>query len=148
MRNMATGAWRAGTLGLVAVVAVANVVSTAQKTPPPPVGSPAGPNDPVMRQERRFAELRAGIRDRGLGGAAGYLGDLPASRLLADARGVEGYYLAQFALAPLVLDLDAERHEWIVVNLQDPAGSPKVPSGWRVEQDYGRGVRLLRKAPP
>jgi hypothetical protein len=147
-RSLARGIWCAATLGLVALVAVANVVTTVQKNPPPARESPSGPADPVMRQERRFAALRAEIRSRGLGGLIGYRGDLPAAQAAADAAEVEAYYRAQFALAPAVLDPEAERHEWIVVNLTRPAPGWQAPAGWRLEEDFGDGVRLLRKAAP
>jgi hypothetical protein len=148
MRILTMNAWRAGTLGIVILVAVGNVVHTAQKTPPPPVDSPAGPADPVMRQERRLAGLRASVEARGLRGTIGYLGDSPPGQAAEPAREVEDYFLTQFALAPLVLDGDAERYEWIVVNLQSAASSARVPAGWKIEEDFGGGVLLVKKAAP
>jgi hypothetical protein len=148
MRILTMNAWHAGTLGIVMLVAVGNVVHLAQKTPPPPVESSAGPSDPVMRQERRLAGLRGSVEARGLRGTVGYLGDFPPGRGADDARGVEDYFLTQFALAPLVLDGDAERHEWIVANLRSAASSARVPAGWKIEEDFGGGVLLLKKAAP
>jgi hypothetical protein len=148
MRILTMNAWHAGTLGIVILVAVANVVHTAQKTPPPPVDSSAGPADPVMRQEQRLAGLRGSVEARGLRGTIGYLGDPPTGRPAEDARGVEDYFLTQFALAPLVLDGEAERHEWIATNLRGAAPLARVPAGWKVAEDFGGGVLLLKKAAP
>jgi hypothetical protein len=148
MRTKLSGAWRAATLGLVALVALVNLIFTAQTTPPPAVASPAGPSDPTLRQERRFARIRAAIRDRGLKGTLGYVGNVPPSQLRADAGAVEAYYRAQFALAPVVLDPAAEREEWMVADLTPANPGWKAPRGWRVEQDFGDGVKLLRKEAP
>ena len=148
MRSKLGSAWRALTLGLVALVALANLVSTAEKNPPPEVASPAGPSDPTLRAERRFAGLRTAVRDRGLQGTIGYIGKVPAAQLLADAGAAEAYYRAQFALAPLVLDPAAERSEWTVADLDPAMLNWKAPRGWRVAQDFGGGVLLLRQEAP
>jgi len=129
-------------------MALFNLFFTAQTTPPPEVASPAGPSDPTLRQERRFAGIRAAIRDRGLKGTIGYVGSVPPSQLLADAGAVEAYYRAQFALAPVVLDPAAEREDWIVADFTRAIPAWKMPRGWRVEQDFGAGVKLLRKEAP
>lgn len=148
MRNNWMNAWRVGALMIVVVVAVVNVTHLAQTVPPPPVESPAAVIDPATRAERRLAALRESMRARGLKGTVGYVGDLPGSRLHEDPRGVEDYYLTQFALVPLVLDTNPEPHEWAVANLRTTGAPTRVPGGWRIAEDFGNGVLLLRKEAP
>jgi hypothetical protein len=139
-------AWRVGAMMVVVVMAVVNVVHIAQTVPPPPRESPGAAIDPVTRHERRLAALSANVGARGLKGTIGYIGDLSGSRLAGDARGVEDYYLTQFALVPLVLDSNPEPHEWAVANLRTTIPQTRVPGSWRIVEDFGEGVLLLRKA--
>jgi hypothetical protein len=90
--------WNQGGLLAVAALAVVNVVSTAQKVRPPPIEAPSDQVDAVVRYERRLAALRDAALARGLKGTVGYFGSLP---------GGDDYFHAQFALAPLVLDVNA-----------------------------------------
>lgn len=137
-----------GTLLVVVATALANVLHVAHKTPPPPAESAIARGDPVVQQERRLAGLRASLRARGLMGAIGYLGDKPGPQLVDDPPGAQDYYLAQFALVPLVLDLDIERHTWAVASLHSATLEARMPAGWRMEEDFGAGVFLLRKVRP
>lgn len=148
MRNNWQKGWRTGTLLIVVVVAVVNVVQTAQTVPPPPADAPSAAIDPVRRQERRLAALHERVRAHGLTGVVGYIGDPPGGRLLEEENSVADFYLTQFVLVPLVLDAQPEAHEWAVANLRATTLQTRVPSGWRVVEDFGDGVILLRKAAP
>jgi hypothetical protein len=139
--------WRAAALGLVAVLAVTNLIHAARKVPPPSRG-PAGATDIVTTQERRFAALRRSVLERGLSGTIGYVGDVPRERLIADPQAVQEYYLAQYVLVPLVLDVDSSSHEWAVGNFQSASARESSTAGWNVEQDFGGGVLLLKKVRP
>jgi hypothetical protein len=140
-------AWRLGALMIVVAVAAANLRHVAQAVPPPPADSPVAAADPVTRQERRLAALHQELKTRGLQGPVGYVDEPTDRRQPKDLRAVEDYYLTQFVLAPLVLDPDAARHDWAVANLRSDIPA-RAPDGWRIEQDFGGGVLLLRKALP
>lgn len=148
MRNNWRNAWPVGALLAVVATALANVWHVAHRITPPPVESSIAPTDPVVQQERRLAGLRASLRASGLTGTIGYLGDKPGPQLVDDPPGAQDYYLAQFALAPLVLDLDIERHTWAVASLHSTVLKARMPTGWRMEQDCGAGIFLLRKVRP
>jgi hypothetical protein len=131
-------AWRIGALSAVAAVAVANVFHTARNVAPPPIDPPAALQDPITQRETRLARFRANAQARGLRGTIGYVGD--------PAGGSDEYFHAQFALVPLVVDFDPAPHEWAVADLRPPPDAPRVPAGWRVVEDCGEGVLLLRKS--
>jgi hypothetical protein len=148
MRTHWLNTWRTAALLLVVVTAVINVLHMAQKVLPPAQDASAAATDPVTCSERRFARLRERVRELHITGTVGYVGDMPGDRLTADARAVEDYYLAQFALVPLVLDLNADVHDWAVANMRTTAPAARVPVGWKIVEDFGAGIILLRKATP
>ena len=148
MRFFVLNTWRTGAVLIVVVVVVINVFNLVQAVPPPPAESPWAVVDPATRAELRLATLRAKVQERGLTGTIGYLGDLPGDRLNDDHQAVEDYYLTQFVLVPLVLDLNPSSHGWAVANLRIAAASARVPGGWKIEEDFGNGVLLLRKKTP
>lgn len=95
------------------------------------VESPRGHiSDEVARQsDSRFAEIKAVLPTRGV---VGYIG--------APQDSIEYYYLAQYALAPLVVDRSLN-HALIVGNfLSSP---PQLPANVVVLRDFGGGVVLL-----
>jgi hypothetical protein len=138
MRTHWIHAWRVGTLLVVAVVAAVNVISTAQKVPAPPINPPASMIDPIVQHERRFAAFRDHVQAHGIHGTVGYFGD--SSEVDDD------YFYAQFVLLPLILDVNPDPYKWAVAYL--PALSPesRLPADWRVAEDFGEGVLLLRKS--
>jgi hypothetical protein len=130
------------TLVGAAVVAALNVVDLTSRVPPPPVGDvPHGMLDYVTRSERRFAAFREHARARALSGTIGYL-ESPPDPSHRDAEA--DYFIAQFVLLPLVLDLDLSRSQWALGNFRSPV--PALPAGWRMAQDLGQGVLLLEKS--
>ena len=141
-------AFRIVTLGFVVAVSSANVVRMSVGTPPALLDSFGVANNYVMRREQRFSAIRAGIAARGLSGTLGYLGEQPKGQWQVGSNSVENYYLAQFVLAPLILDADAVRREWIVADLPKGKLAARTPSGWSVAEDFGDGTFLLRREPP
>jgi hypothetical protein len=138
-------AWSVTTLlALIAVCAV-NIVATVQRIAPPPRIVPAVPANEVMRHELRMAELRRTLEQRGVRGTIGYLADMSAAELPANARGMEEYFLTQFALVPWVLDARAQEGEWVVANLRTARITERAPAGLQVMDDCGGGVFLLRR---
>ena len=134
--------WRILTLLLVVAVAGINLWRTAgdglRSIKHPPV-------DPVMTQEQRFAPLRRLLLERGIHGTAGYFTDVPREKVFAEFATVSEYYQLQYALTPLVLDLNTEHHPWAVGNFR---ATPAIPAGFKVVQDFGQGVFLLQQAAP
>jgi hypothetical protein len=87
-------------------------------------------DDVAQRSDQRFAAIKAALPPRGL---IGYIGESGDSTL-------PDYYLAQYALAPLILDRGVE-HRLIVGNF--PNATPVIPLGISVEKDFGNGTFLL-----
>ncbi len=86
----------------------------------------------AQRSDLRFASLKAQLPSRG---TVGYIGE--SSDSVAD------YYLAQYALAPLVLD-HSTNHPLVVGNF--PVSTPGFPEGdLQLVQDFGDGVLLLQR---
>ncbi len=134
--------WRILTLLLVIAVAGINLWRTAGDSLRW-LRHPA--YDPVVAQEQRFAPLRAELLKRGIAGTAGYFTDVPRDRVFAEFRTVAEYYQMQFALSPLVLDLNTEHHPWAVANYR---ATTVIPPGFQVVQDFGQGVLLLQQSAP
>ena len=102
---------------------------------------PGGPqrdvNEVAKRGDPRFAAVKALLPARGV---VGYIGE--------PGEGAKGdYYLAQYALAPLVVD-DSTNHRFVVGNFRSAAA---VPSGsenpqlvkLQLVKDFGDGVFLF-----
>ena len=89
--------------------------------------------------------LRRVMQTRGVRGTIGYLTDVAAADLAANPRGMEEYFLTQFALVPWVLDARTQTSEWLVANLHATSIGERTPAGYRVSDDCGGGVFLLRR---
>ena len=82
------------------------------------------------RSGRRFAALREALPQRGV---IGYIGQSQDS--------VGYYYLAQYALAPLIVDF-SQNHPLVVGNF--PTAPPQnLPVNLKLLRDFGNGVLLL-----
>lgn len=137
--------WYSSALLLLALVCGINVVATARRIPPPPRMPPEIPQDVVMRLEQRMSGVRDALRARDAHGTLGYLADLPPAELRASHEGMQEYFLTQFALVPWVADPETNDCRWIVANLHTKSITDRMPSGFRVVEDFGRGVWLLEK---
>ena len=81
--------------------------------------------------DQRFAALKAHLP---VSGVVGYIGESGDSA-------TRDYYLTQYALAPLVVDL-SPNHPFVVGNF--PASAPSVvPQNLHLVEDFGNGVMLL-----
>lgn len=87
------------------------------------------PDEVARRSDLRFAEIKAALPTRGV---VGYIG--------APADPIDSYYLAQYALAPLVVE-HSLNHPLILGNF--PSSSPQLPENLEVLRDFGHGVLLL-----
>jgi len=89
------------------------------------------PDDVAQRSDLRFARLKAALPQQGV---VGYVGD-------AGESGVAPYYLAQYALAPLVLDR-SPNHPFVVGNFSSSTAATAFEN-LRVLKDFGDGVLLF-----
>jgi hypothetical protein len=111
------------------VFVVSCLLSSARLVIETLIPSRSTPDDIARRSDRRFAELKAALPQRGV---VGYVGEPGES-------GVSAYYLAQYALAPLVLDRSIN-HPLVVGNFSSTA----APFGkLRLVKDCGDGVLLF-----
>ncbi len=89
------------------------------------------PDDVSKRSNQRFAVLKTFLPDHGI---IGYLGD-------ANPSAKPDYYLAQYALAPLVVD-PSSNHTIVIGNF--PSSPPaEIPPNLQLLQDFGNGVLLF-----
>lgn len=89
------------------------------------------PDNIAKRSDQRFAAAKLALPARGI---IGYVGENGDSSL-------PDYYLAQYALAPLVVDRSIQ-HKFVIGNFpsgREPASLP----GLRKIQDFGNGIVLL-----
>ncbi len=87
------------------------------------------------RSDQRFAAVKALLPERGV---IGYVAE-PGAAALGD------YYLAQYALAPLVVD-HSTNHALVVGNFPSSSGGAPAASpsnNLELVQDFGDGVLLL-----
>jgi hypothetical protein len=99
-----------------------------------------GVSDWVERYEQRFIALR---RELPSGTILGYLSDSPADD---DAR---AYFMAQYALAPVVLTRDLQGRPLVLGNFVSGRIDPDLlrSRGLILARDFGNGVVLLRLDP-
>jgi hypothetical protein len=96
-----------------------------------PIPGRSTPDDVALGSDLRFARLKAALPQRGV---IGYVGD-------AGEAGVAPYYLAQYALAPLVLDR-SPNHPFVVGNFSSSAPATTFEN-LRLLKDFGGGVLLF-----
>jgi len=89
------------------------------------------PDEVARQSDLRFAGIKAALPTRGVVGYWGAPGD-----------SIEYYYLAQYALAPLVVDRSLN-HPLIVGNA--PLSTAELPPDIEVLRDFGNGVLLLAR---
>jgi hypothetical protein len=87
-------------------------------------------DDIAQRSGHRFTALRAELPARGV---IGYIGE-PGNA------GTEDYYLAQYSLAPLVVDRSLNH---LLVIGSFPDSRPVLPTNLQVVRDFGNGVLLI-----
>jgi hypothetical protein len=87
-------------------------------------------DDVARRSEQRFTALRTQLPASGV---IGYVGE-------SGNAGTEDYYLAQYSLAPLVVDR-SPNHPLVVGSF--PSGQTALPKNLQAIRDFGNGVLLL-----
>jgi hypothetical protein len=107
------------------------LLSSARLVMETPALNHPGGDHIAQRSDERFGALKAELPQSGVVGYIGETGNLA----------VGDYYLAQYELAPLVVDHSAN-HGLVVGNFS--AGPPAVATqGLRLVKDYGSGVALF-----
>lgn len=89
------------------------------------------PDSVARRSDQRFASLKAALPTRGV---VGYIGE-------PGVAGTADYYLAQYALAPLVVD-HSENHPLVIGNFPDRPNEPPPPN-MKLVRNFGNGVILF-----
>jgi hypothetical protein len=141
-------AWCGLVAAILAALGGSNLWDVLRRVPPPPHYVSAAPTDVVMRHEQRFAPVLAALRARRVRGRVGYLADQPPQAMQANPRGMQEYFLTQFALVPVVLDTNLENCTWLVTNLRETTLDARVPAGFQLVDEFGDGVSLLRRKEP
>ena len=107
------------------------LLSTARMFVQPPNLRHISPDDVSKRSDQRFAALKALLPGNGVIGYIGSTGD----------SATPDYYLTQYALAPLVVDLSSN-HSVVVGNFSSPP-APAIPQNLHLVEDFGNGVMLF-----
>ena len=94
------------------------------------------PSDVTRRSDQRFATLKAALPERGV---VGYVGQ-PGTPGLPD------YYLAQYALAPLVLD-HSPNHALVIGNFPMALLTGSPSADLHLVKDFGDGLLLFATQP-
>ena len=129
----------------IAVVCGINLAATIRRVPPAARFPDAEHANPAIRADERFRSVRDALTTHGVHGTVAYLTDAPPDQLAANPSAMEEYFLAQFALAPWVLDARAGSWRWAVANFHGAAAAERVAADYRVAEDCGNGVVLLEK---
>jgi hypothetical protein len=106
------------------------LLSTARVVIDAPSPTRLFPDDIATRSDQRFAAVKAALPKQGI---VGYIGD----------SGTPGdYYLAQYALAPLVVDNSPGR-PLVVGNFSTPPPQSLPSARLQLLKDFGNGVLLF-----
>lgn len=89
------------------------------------------PDNFAKNSDQRFAAVKLALPTQGV---VGYVGE-PGGNSLPE------YYLAQYALAPLVVDRSIQ-HKFVIGNFRSMQVPASLPGLRRVE-DFGNGIALL-----
>lgn len=89
------------------------------------------PDDVSKQSDQRFAAVKARLPATGVIGYIGESGD----------SSIPGYYLTQYALAPLVVERST--HHAIVIGNFPLSPPSNLPPNLRLVEDFGGGVLLL-----
>ena len=117
--------------GAILVLVVCSLLSTARIVFEAPGPRHISSDGISKRSDQRFRGLKARLP---AGGVIGYLGESGDSA-------TPDYYLAQYALAPLVVD-PSPHHSLVVGNF--PSSRPfAIPQDLRLVEDFGQGVMLF-----
>lgn len=131
---------------LLAAASAWDLASVARRPPPAIAVATVGATDVVTRTDDGWASVAQQIAARRIAGVVGYWGPVPADELHGEGPEVQRFYLAQFALVPVILQADGLR-EWLVTDLL-PEESRPLPPGYVTVREFSDGRRLMRRTRP
>jgi hypothetical protein len=125
---------------LLALVALTSSAYLFRKTEPIARGSMG--KDPITLYLRRFDALRRILPAHA---TVGYEAD--SEDPLTEREEVKRFYLAQYALAPVIVVAGVDQ-ELVIGNYQDPGRNCRICRSKRfaLQEDFGDGVMLFRRA--
>lgn len=107
------------------------LLSSARLVIQAPIPGRSAADDVEQRSDVRFSGLKAALPQRGVVGYVGDAGEADAAT----------YYLAQYALAPLVVDRSTN-HPLVIGNFYSNSAPPAFEK-LRLMRDFGNGVLLF-----
>jgi len=127
---------------LLALVGLASSASLAWHAEP--LGGGRAETDEIVLSLRRFAPLRKVLPARA---TVGYETD--SENPLEDRADVKRFYLAQYAVAPVIVVAGADR-DLVIGNYQDPGKNCRICRSGRfvLQDDFGGGLMLFRRIAP
>lgn len=114
-----------------AVFSLCCLLSSARQVRDAPTPGHFKASEIALRSDQRFAALKAALPSRGV---IGYIGESGNS-------GIADYYLAQYALAPLVLDR-SDNHPLVIGNFPTSPSMKAQSNTLRLQRDFGNGILL------
>jgi hypothetical protein len=131
MRLLTTSFWSPRTTAAVLFFILCCLLSTVRLILRAPNPAHLNVDDICSRSDERFAALKSVLPSRGV---VGYIGDPGNS-------GVADYYLAQYALAPLVIDR-SKNHPLVIMNVSTVPPKPDT-RGLEPVRNFGSGLVLF-----
>jgi hypothetical protein len=125
---------------LLALVSLASSALLLRETEPIVRGSLG--KDEITLYLKRFEALRKALPTHA---TVGYETD--SADLLQDRAEVKRFYLAQYALAPVIVAADVD-HDLVIGNYRDPSSNCRIcrSTNFVLLSDFGDGLMLFRKS--
>lgn len=124
---------------LLAAIGLASSVSLVWHAEP--LGRRRTEKDEIVLSLRRFEPLRKALPPRA---TVGYEAD--SENPLEDRAEVKRFYLAQYAVAPVIVVAGVDR-DLVIGNYQDPGANCRICRSGRfvLQKDFGGGLMLFRR---
>ena len=126
----ASGHSSARTIAGIVLFMVGSLLSSLRLTQTAPDPTHLQADEITEKAEHRFSALKSQLPSRGV---VGYVGE-------SGNAGTEDYYLAQYALAPLVVER-SKNHRLVIVSVTTEPPKPDT-SGLELVKNFGNGVAL------
>jgi len=98
----------------------------------------------MRTREKRFDDVKILLKNEHI---IGYTDEAFGPIDYRDGKRFEPYYLAQYALAPLILEADITSYRYVLGNFKEDFFYQNIAgkTGLRVVQNFGNGVVLFEK---
>lgn len=114
------------------IFALSSLLSSGRLIVETPSPGHLKPDEIGKRSDQRFAALKTALPQRGI---IGYVGD-------SGEFAVVDHYLAQYALAPVVVE-HSSNHSLVVGNYRSLEPGTSLPANFQIVKDFGNGVFLF-----